>query len=99
MDERAHLDTATDTTHGGAGDDRPPRAPEAENVLALIFDEPAAARVQGEPTDGHSRDDESFDAFMVSFRDGAPGGGPTSPSAPDRATLPRGPATPTRDPA
>ena len=99
MGERGHSETTTDTAHGGAHDNRPPRAPEAEDVLALILDQPAAATGQGQPTDEQPLNDESFDAYMASCRDRAPAVGLTPPFAPKHAAPRRQLAAPTQDPS
>ena len=98
VDERVHPDTTTDMAPEEACTNRPPQAQEAANVPASIFDEPATIAGQGEPADGKPRDDESFDAFMVSCRDGAPAAGPRPPSPPSRVTPHREPTDPTWDP-
>ena len=85
MDEGAHPDTTTDTAQGGTHDDQLPRTQETEEVLVSIFDEPTPAAGQRQPTDGRLRDNESFNAFMASCRDGAPAVGQTLASAPGRA--------------
>ena len=47
-----------DIVHGGGRDDQPARGPEAAKDLALIFNEPAVATGQGQPTERQRRNDE-----------------------------------------
>ena len=80
-EERAHRDATTSPAREGMVSDPPPGAPETEDILASIFDETAPTAGQGPPTDRHLHDNESFNAFMASCRDGTP--------PPDRQPHPR----------
>ena len=96
-EERAYSGATTGPAREGMHDNPPRGAPETEDILASIFDEIASMAAWGPPTDAHLIEEESFEAFMASCRDGTKTTGPATTSAP-RHTAQRGElAAPTRD--
>ena len=95
--EHVNPNSVADTAPEKVRTDGQPQAQEAARALASIFNNAAATGGQGQPADGQPRDDESFDAFMASCRDGTPAAGATLPSTPSRATPHREPTDPTRE--
>ena len=85
MDKRVYANSAADTAPEEARTDQQSQAQETMDILASISDELATAAGQGQLAEGHSPNDESWDAFVAFCRDEAPTAGPTPPSPTSRA--------------